>query len=486
MSKAAPLAALFVAAWLVSTRPPASPSRPAPRARVSRRLVAVASARPPALEQSIASAPADAHEAPTATLHESLAALAAVSQASSTDDEALINELVSLSRRLLQGDLALAQATVAETDRDASPPHVRNLCILLLTFTSEPHARQALRDNALSMEDDRATLAIEAVTQFQGLQAHHSDYEIREYWCSSLLSDEEELHPVGWERRIRDYEIDRRPTISLAPPAEGEEGEPMEGECREVLFAVTQSGASLVAREKAIEALAVDPTCADRLRKLARNWGTPGCVKSAVYANIELREDDFKFIKSDVEGTRDTECLARLCGPLLESAGVRDGEAIALLEGLAPLADWSPTLAGPLMSALGREQSSASLMAIERICRSAGAGALRSEAVGALYSIPTIASWRDATLYRGRADAQWWEDRRAALQRLSSAPSAPLAAEASLAMLTWARSDVAVARASVDGAFLARAQALSLMPSVPERVRQELTQRLADWEKQGR
>ncbi len=404
------------------------------------------------------------------------------------DDEALIAALVTLSRLLLQGDLALARATLAETERQGSPRHVRNLCILLLAFIDEPSAWPALRRWALCADDDAARLAIEAVTQSPGLKAPHSDDELRQFWDTTLLDFEQALHPAGWKRLCRDYDIDMR-SISLAPPWEGEEGAPIDDACHEILVAVCQTGTSIAAREKAIEWLAVDPSCADVLRALAREPTTPARVKSAVYANFKPREEDYEFIRIEIKASSDSEVLARLCAPLLLSAGAREGEALTILEGLAPMADSASDLARPLMLALRWNQSSAANMAIERICRSAGTEALRMEGVAALYD-PTLDSGRtyqfSSTIGRALAEQRLIEERRGALERLSSAPSAPLAAEASLSMLTWATYDQTVAKLSVDGAFLARAEALALMPAVPERVRRELSWRLADWAKRAR
>ncbi len=476
MVKAAPIAVLIALACLAAARSPSHPCRPSRRAMDSPCLVRLATTRAPESTPAVGSAPAEAAGAPEAGPPAALATLASVAETPSDSEDALTAELVSLSRRLLQGDLTLARTTLAEIDLPSSSPHVRNLCILMLAFTEEPRAREALRAKALSPDDDRAALALEAVMEFRQLKPDCPDLDLETFWAH-MLNDYQAalLAPGGDHWALGAQVMMNRREINLAPPAEGEEGgggatieeqaPSIEGSRREVLVAVAQAGASLAAREKAIAWLPEYPSTENVLRAMARSEGTPNRVKSAVYAKVHVSTDDYSFLKTEVQGSTDPQYLATLCGPLVRSAGERGEEALAILGGLARIADSNARLAEKMMWEFSEDNSVHVVEEIERIARSAESEDLRHAAVSAL----------DRGLY-GVQQTKRIE----ALQRLSWAPSAGLAAEASYSLLKWSRQEPAWATLVLDDAFLQRAGALAQMPAAPERLRLELCHALTE------
>ncbi|GEM_PF-3094137 len=460
----------LLAGSVVSSKPwPAAHRRAASACPLRRDSI-----RPSAPEQVDAATPVEVTNQPADGLEETLASLTSIAQAPPVDDEPLIGALVSLTRRLLQGDLALARAIVAEIDRPALTPQVRNLCIVLLAFTEEPRACDALRAKALSADEDAATLAVEALVGFRHLDKDSPDEDLRRSWQFSFFAHASLLAPGYFDRH--DWDNYCRRFISLAPPAEGEEGgaaieegPSLDTRHREALVAVARHGASMNARTIAIGRLANDSESVDLLRAIAREDATPDCVKAAVYKDLCVRADDFDFLEKDLQRSKDPWFLAMLCAPLVRSAGPREGEAVALLEALVPLAGANATLGEAMISAFMATSSAHVLQTVERVARSAESDTFRRQAVSALY--------------RDQDGGPSAEERLAVLERLSWAPSAELAAEGALGLLIWARWDPEVASSVIDAALLQRAAALTLMPVVPEQVRGELTKELARWKR---
>ncbi len=474
MSKLALLAALFAVACLAAARSPARAPHPSRRAEPC--LLAVRLVSAPLPEAASATASGGPPTLPTPSPPAAFAPLAEIVEATSDDADSLLAELVRLSRRLLQGDLALAQVALAESERTATSPCARNLSLLLLAFTEEPRARTVLRREALSADDDRAQLALEAVMEFRKLKADCRDDQIEVFWAGVLTSQEAALLPEGRDHPALYAKLIRRQAcILLAPPAEEEgeggatliEEEPsyQDRDDGEVLVAVAQVGRSLAAREMGVRRLGVEWSAGDLLRALARREGTPARVKAAVYESVYLSSSDYDVIKSEVQGSTDPQYLARLCGPLMRSAGDRAAEALGVLEGIAPIADSDATLAKRMMWEFPDNDSLDNVEAIERIARAATSDALRHEAV--------------STLRRGLYDHEFIE-RCEALQRLSRAPTAGLAAEASLVLLEWERLEPARVEAKLDDAFLEQANDVAQLPAVHTLLREELSHALAE------